>query len=211
MIMSTFKILAVSNRQLCSNNFLEQIEKIAVAKPSGIILREKDLMEEAYKMLALSVMEICQAYGVRCILHSFVNVARDIGCRAVHLPLPVLKNEAANLREFEIIGASVHSIEEAIEAERAGASYITAGHIFVTGCKQSLAPRGLTFLRNISKKVHIPVYAIGGITPENTNEAVNAGAEGVCIMSGFMQCEDPLKYMKSFKMNDSTKEESEIK
>jgi thiamine-phosphate diphosphorylase len=200
--MSTFKVLAVSNRKLCSNNFLEQIDKIAAAKPSGIILREKDLTEEAYKTLALGVMEICKAYGVRCILHSFVNVARSIGCRAVHLPLSVLKNEALNLREFEIIGASAHSTEEAIEAERLGASYITAGHIFATDCKQNLAPQGLTFLINISKAVYIPVYAIGGITPENTNEAVNVGAEGVCVMSGFMKCEDPLKYMKSFKMND---------
>lgn len=202
MTMSTFKLLVVSNRKLCSSNFLDQIEKIAAAKPSGIILREKDLMEDAYQMLAMSVSEICKAYGVRCILHSFVDVARNIGCKAVHLPLPVLKKEAANLREFERIGASVHSLEEAIEAEKAGASYITAGHIFETDCKPSLPPRGLTFLREVRKEVHIPVYAIGGITPENTDEAVNAGAEGVCIMSGLMQCKDPLKYMKSFKRND---------
>jgi len=202
MIMSTFKVLAISNRQLCSNNFLEQIAKIATAKPSGIILREKDMTEEAYKTLALGVMEICQAYGVRCILHSFINVARSIGCRAVHLPLSVLQNKAAHLREFEIIGASTHSLEEAVEAERLGASYITAGHIFATDCKPNLAPKGLNMLINISKAVHIPVYAIGGITPENANELAKAGAEGACIMSGFMQCEDPLQYMQSFKMND---------
>lgn len=202
--MYTFKLLAISNCKLCNNNFLEQIEKIATAKPSGIILREKDLTEEAYNMLALSTMEICKAYGVRCILHSFVDVARSIGCKAVHLPLPVLKNEAANLREFEVIGASTHSIEEAKEAERLGASYITAGHIFATDCKQDLMPRGLTFLANVSKAVCIPVYAIGGITPENANKAVDVGAEGVCVMSGFMRCEDPLKYMESFKLNSSS-------
>lgn len=196
-----FDVLVVSNRKFCPNNFPQQMENIARTKPAGIILREKDLTEEAYKRLALRIMGICKIYGVRCILHTFINVARDLGC-GVHLPLAILRKEAGNLQGFEIVGVSIHSAAEAMEAERLGASYITAGHVFATDCKEGLMPRGLPFLMSVSKTVCIPVYAIGGITPENAHQAVNMGAKGVCVMSGFMKCEDPLQYMKSFKTNN---------
>lgn len=201
MIMSMFKVLAVSNRKLCGIDFLKQMEKIARAKPAGIILREKDLTEEAYKRLAWSVMQICQIHGVSCILHTFADIARELGGGAIHLPLSVLRKEAGNLHEFEKVGVSIHSADEAMEAEKLGASYITAGHIFATDCKEGLAPRGLPFLVSVSNTVRIPVYAIGGITPENAHQAAKMGAQGACVMSGFMKCEDPLQYMKSFRIN----------
>jgi len=199
--MIMFKVLAVSNRKLCSNNFLEQIEKIAAAKPSGIILREKDLTEHAYEKLALKVIEICKSYQVPCILHTFVNVARNLGYRAIHLPISVLQKEFGNLHEFDTIGSSVHSVDEAMQAEKLGASYIMAGHIFTTNCKKGLMPKGYSFLMNIINAVRIPVYAIGGISPEKANEVVNMGVKGVCIMSGFMQCLSPLEYLMSFRID----------
>lgn len=198
MTMSTFKVLAVSNRSLCRRDFLEQIARIAAAGPEGIILREKDLTEAEYEDLARKVMEICRRYGINCILHTFADAARNLGAGAIHLPLAVLRRETGSLNDFDIIGASVHSADEAGEAERLGASYITAGHIFATDCKKGWAPRGLAFLMNICRTVRIPVYAIGGIRPENAGEAVGVGARGVCMMSGLMQCENPRDYMGSF-------------
>ena len=49
--------------------------------------------------------------------------------------------------QFQRIGTSVHSVEDAKEAERLGVSYMTAGHIYITDCKKGLAPRGLGFLK----------------------------------------------------------------
>ena len=102
----------------------------------------------------------------------------------IHLPLSMLTKELC--AEFQTVGASVHSIEEAQKAERLGASYIIAGHIFATDCKRNLAPRGLEFLNNVCRSVKIPVYAIGGITPDNLRDVLNAGAAGACVMSGLM-------------------------
>ena len=88
------------------------------------------------------------------------------------------------------IGCSIHSVEEAIMAEKLGASYITAGHIYATDCKKGLAPRGLDFLENVVRSVSIPVYAIGGIDIEGDRrkEVMIRGAAGSCIMSGMMRC-----------------------
>lgn len=182
-------LICITNRKLCSNNFLDQIEMIASAHPKAIVLREKDLSEKEYEQLARQVMQICQKHGTQCILHSFSNVATTLGATAVHMPLPLLQKMTPQEKShFQIIGASCHSLEEAKEAQNLGCTYITAGHIFLTDCKKGLPGRGLPFLEEICKTVRIPVYAIGGISSQNIESVRKTGAAGACIMSGFMRC-----------------------
>ena len=182
-------LICITNRKLCSNNFLDQIEMIASAHPKAIVLREKDLSEKEYEQLARQVMQICQKHGTQCILHSFSNVAIALGAVAVHMPLPLLRKMTPQEKShFQIIGASCHSLEEAKEAQDLGCTYITAGHIFLTDCKKGLPGRGLSFLEEICKAVRIPVYAIGGISSQNIESVRKTGAAGACIMSGFMRC-----------------------
>ena len=182
-------LICITNRKLCSNNFLDQIEMIASAHPKAIVLREKDLSEKEYEQLARQVMQICQKHGTQCILHSFSNVAIALGAVAVHMPLPLLQKMIPQEKShFQIIGASCHSLEEAKEAQDLGCTYITAGHIFLTDCKKGLPGRGLSFLEEICKAVRIPVYAIGGISSQNIESVRKTGAAGACIMSGFMRC-----------------------
>ena len=184
-----FKIIAVSNRKLCNRPFLEQIERVCKIHPEAVILREKDLTEEEYGTLAKEVMNICSRYQVSCILHNFWKTALELGCTSVHLPLPELRKLPEGVKEqFQRIGTSVHSVEDAKEAERLGVSYMTAGHIYVTDCKKRLPPRGLPFLQNVCQAVQIPVYGIGGIKIDEAqlHELKNAGAAGGCVMSGMM-------------------------
>lgn len=209
MIIYMSDIICVTNRKLCKENFLERIEKIAKENPKGIILREKDLPEqnaipknsvlvkeettaETYEALAKEVLAICDQYHTPCILHSFVEVAKELNCRAIHLPFPILQTlSEKDRRNFTILGASCHSVVEAKEAQRLGCTYIIAGHIFETDCKKGSKGRGLHFLQEVCESVAIPVYAIGGIHAQNINEVRNAGATGACMMSAFMTCEEP--------------------
>ncbi|MDU4960787.1 MAG: thiamine phosphate synthase [Sporomusaceae bacterium] len=196
-----FRLIVVTDRRQSCRDFLPQIERIAAAKPCSLLLREKDLPEAAYEALARQVYAICQQNGVECVLHSFIDVARRIGCRRIHLPLAALRRDRGLLQDFPVIGASVHSGREAAEAQALGASYLTAGHIFPTGCKPGLAPRGLAFLTEVVRTVSIPVYAIGGIDAGNAALAAGAGAQGVCIMSGFMQARDPGNYCRQLRLS----------
>ena len=217
-----YKLLAITNRKLCNNDFLEQIKNICTInknqelctyKKSGyataqnlytlnndtnmvidsvsIVLREKDLSEIDYKALAEKVLKICKENNTECILHTYHKVAKELDCKKLHVPLHVLKSNPDISKAFNEIGVSIHSLNEAIEATNLGATYITAGHIFATDCKKDLPPRGLDFLTSVCNAVQIPVYAIGGISPENAQQAVDAGAAGICIMSGLMKCKDP--------------------
>lgn len=181
-------IIAVTNRALCRRPFAEQLERVCRFHPKALILREKDLPEKEYTLLAKEVLELCQAYRVPCILHSYPEAARQLGCPYIHLPLPLLRKFSSQLGSFTLVGTSVHSADEASEAEELGASYITAGHIYATDCKKGLPPRGTSFLREVCQRVSIPVYAIGGIHLDSAQLAqiMECGAEGACIMSEMM-------------------------
>jgi thiamine-phosphate pyrophosphorylase len=186
-------VICVTNRSLCSGDFLEKIREIAVGKKaSKIILREKDLSEDEYRALAKEVLKICDEYGIICILHNFYNTALELNADGLHLPLHVFENmtdeERSLIRnKFKYLGASCHSAGDALKAVSMGCTYIVAGHIFATDCKKGIPPRGLGFLREICGSVDIPVYAIGGINSENMRDTIEAGAKGVCIMSGLMK------------------------
>lgn len=200
MIICMSDILCVTNRKLCGENFLTRIEKTAAAHPAGIILREKDLSESEYMKLAGDVVEICKKYNTLCILHTFASVAEKLNCRSLHLPLNILRTLSDKEKAwFKMLGASCHSAEDAVEAEKLGCTYITAGHIFDTDCKKGLPARGLEFLKRVCENVTIPVFAIGGIGFDNIAEVRKCGAAGACVMSGAMMCDDVEKYLGELK------------
>ena len=171
-----------------------RMEKIAKAKPFQVILREKDLSEEEYQALAKEVISLCEKYGTTCVLHSFPKAAHRLNCRKLHMPLPGLLEMTKEERSwFQVLGASCHSLEDALKARDAGCTYITLGHIFATDCKKGLQPRGTGLVKTVAEKINIPVYAIGGICAENSMEVKQAGAGGICIMSSAMTCPSPEK------------------
>ena len=188
-------VIAVTNRKLSQRPFLEQIKRVCQLRPEAIILREKDLSETEYAKLAEEVYNITTSYDVRLIIHTYINVARELGINTVHMSLHNMReyrkefidnvNKTNNIKT----GCSIHSVEEAVEARNMGASYITAGHVYATDCKKGLTPRGLDFLKNVCDSVDIPVYAIGGIDIDDgrRKEVKKYGAAGSCIMSGMMK------------------------
>lgn len=185
------KICCITNRQLCTQDYFAQIRQIARSCPKALIVREKDLPEAEYEKLAEKVMQVCAPYPVRCILHTYTDAALRLGAEAVHLPLPLLLSLPEKKKSsFRVLGASVHSVEEAVLAQNAGATYLTAGHIFATDCKRGLPPKGSSFLREVCAATKLPVYALGGIRQENAAACIQAGAYGVCMMSACMQRTD---------------------
>ena len=189
-------IICVTNRRLCRGDFLKHMRQLAAARPAAVILREKDLSERDYTDLAADVLALCSEYSVPCILHSFADSAAHLQADALHLPISLLREMApADRTRFRILGTSCHSLEEALEAERVGCTYTIAGHIFETDCKRGTPGRGLAFLRSVCKAVSLPVYAIGGITPQRIPAIRQAGAAGACVMSGLMSCDDPASYL----------------
>lgn len=174
-----FKV-AITNRFLC-NNLIEKISELT--DYDLIILREKDLSLEEYTSLAKRAVEVSD----KVVLHSFIDTAKLLNYKKIHLPFKSFVENIDILKDFSLVGVSTHSVDEALEAERLGASYVTASHIFPTDCKKDLEPRGLEYLKDVCSRVSIPVYALGGINSNNAQSCIDNGAKGVCMMSEAMK------------------------
>lgn len=179
-------MIAVTNRQLVRGDFMEQLERVCSVSPRAVLLREKDLSPDEYRELAAQVQEVCLAHDTPLILHSFSGVARELGTGRIHLPLPLLK-ELDDPSEWDALGTSCHSMEQMREAVSLGATYIFLGNIFETDCKPGLPGKGLDMLREVCAACPVPVYGIGGISEKRLPLLLDAGAQGGCMMSGFMR------------------------
>ncbi|MBN7772851.1 thiamine phosphate synthase [Clostridium aminobutyricum] len=200
------EIMCITHRKLIGASFLRQIEKIAAAGPDAIVLREKDLPEEEYAGLAAEVLKICREKRVSCIFHTWLSAAKDQKADGIHLPLPLLREFHQDAKKhFLIVGCSTHSVDEALEAQALGATYITAGHVFRTDSKKGYAPRGISFLEQVCGSVSIPVYALGGIGISNAEQCLNTGVAGVCMMSEFMKSADPDKLVRGIRETGTKK------
>lgn len=189
-----FDLVCVTSR-INSENFLLSVEKIAESSSvKSIILREKDLSENEYFTLAKKVNEICKKHKKPLVIHTYDSVAEKLNIKRLHLSFSDFCGKNISHDYFESVGTSVHSAEEAKTAQRFGADYITAGHIFETDCKKGITPRGIGFLQEICESVDIPVYAIGGINKKSVKQIAgikNKNLCGACVMSELMKSDNP--------------------
>lgn len=191
--MSELPLIAVTDNASCPRPLLEQIERLTrltQQRPQAVILRAKYIDSGTYRTLAKSAQKCCTAASLPLILHSNWQLAHELGINRLHLPLALLRQMPACERApFTWLSTSVHSVDEALEAQSLGASVLIAGHIYATQCKAGLAPRGLSFLHKVCKAVQLPVYAIGGIGFDAAQHAelLAQGASGACVMSAYMR------------------------
>ncbi len=177
---------------------MPRMNAVATAKPDAMILREKDINVGFYETLARIGMGSCKANGVRFVMHTFFSAAKKLGVEDIQLPMEVYRNFPKDLKGLNT-GASIHSLEELDEAVKAGAKWVIFGNVFETTCKPGKPAEGIEMLKKICAASPVPVYAIGGITPENARQCKDAGAAGVCAMGIFMTCPDPTELVKQFR------------
>lgn len=187
-----FKKIAVTDAACCPRPLLQQLKRLTSCpySPDAVMLRAKNLTAVEYETLARQALHIFQDTPAQIFLHGHWQLAQQLGVTRLHLPLKNLLALPPSYRSFfNDISVSVHSLEEARQAVECGATQLVAGHIYATGCKPSLPPRGLDFLRQISRESLVPVYAIGGVglNAAQWQELRECGAAGACIMSAYMQ------------------------
>ena len=190
-------VIAVTNRKLCTDNFVLRVREILSAEPFEVMLREKDLSDDKYCQIAKEIVADNNGYKKVLALNR-PEIALELGIENVHLTMQQLM-EHGRPSFIKRAGVSVHSAEEAETAQKLGADYLIAGHIYATDCKKGVPPRGIEFFRGVCESVDIPVFAIGGISENNFNEPLENGGTGVCLMSEFMKCENPYERVRIYK------------
>lgn len=188
----------ITNRKLVAKvNFLNVIEQAVSGGIDAIILREKDLPGEILLNLALKIKKIIAGRPVLLIINNNFEVAQRVQADGYHTNYKNFIQQKINFNG--LIGVSVHNLDEAIEAEKYNAGYLLASHIFPTDCKKGLKPKGLQLIKDIKKNVTIPLIALGGINPQNSDQVLAAGADGIAVMSYIMQSANPSEAAKEFK------------
>lgn len=163
--------------------------------------REKDLGAADLEALCQRLRELTRGHGAQLVVNDRADVALAVGADAVqrtHASLPV-----DHIRRIAgqrlAIGASVHSLEDAIDAELRGADWLVFGPVYDTPSKRRWGPpQGLERLTKVAGAVRVPIVAIGGITPERVKEVRAAGASGVAAIAGILDTPSPADATKRF-------------
>ncbi|MGA2122299.1 MAG: thiamine phosphate synthase [Methanoregula sp.] len=158
-----------------------------------IQLRDKHCPSRELIRAGKEIRTITRRAGATFIVNDRLDVALACGADGVHLGQGDMRCDTA--RQLAppafIIGISVGSVEEAVDAERNGADYVALSPIFTTGSKSDAGPgHGLHLLKKIRSAVGIPVIAIGGIGPGNAGRVIDAGADGIAVISAVVSQPD---------------------
>jgi thiamine-phosphate pyrophosphorylase len=176
---------------------LGKIRAAIAAGVDWVQIREKNL--SGRELLELAREAVASSRGLtRVIVNDRVDVAIAAGAAGVHLGRESLAARevvrwcrAGNAAADFWVGVSCHSLEDAREAETAGAAYIFFGPVFDTPSKRGMGePQGVARLGEICRSVAIPVLAIGGVSKENAAECVGAGAAGIAAIRMFQDAGD---------------------
>ena len=157
-------------------------------------LRDKHAPREELLPLAEGLRGICEEAGAIFTVNDDVELARSSRAHGVHLgqedgPLAVARDA---LGPDAVVGRSVGSAEEAIEAVREGADYLGVGTIYATPTKPEETADGPALLGEVADLgLVIPWFAIGGITLETAGEAAAAGAYGFAVVRAVLDADDP--------------------
>ena len=165
---------------------LDAIARNPADGPDWIQIREKDLEGRELLELVRLAMALPNSRGVKFLVNSRVDVALAVEAAGAHLPSnsPAPKEWRGIVPAGFLIGVSCHSLEEVVQAESEGADYALFGPVFDPMSKPANSPAvGLAELTRAVRAVRIPVLALGGITHENIDSCIDAGAAGVAGIS----------------------------
>jgi len=181
-------VYLITDRSISGHTHAQMTRRAVSAGIKTIQLREKEMTKKDIYKEALKLRELTSAYNATFIVNDYIDIALAAGADGVHLgqeDMPI--QEARKIMGGKrIIGISTHSLKQAVLAEEAGADYIGFGPMFHTVTKDAGSPRGIRALIEIRRHVRIPIVAIGGITWDNINEVLKAGADNAAVASAIL-------------------------
>lgn len=203
MAFMTPRLYLITDRSLFRDD-RDLYNAIKIAFKAGlrtVQLREKDLSGRQLFEMASTLQALASDFGGNLFINERVDIAMCVKAAGVHLgqsgipPLAVRKIAGNSLS----IGISTHSLQEAIDAEANGADFITYGPIFETPSKIRFGkPVGLASIKEIKKRLSIPVIALGGINLTNAADVISAGADGLSMIRGILGEKDIANTVKKY-------------
>ncbi len=183
-----------TSAQSRSGDVITAVQKSIQAGARFFQFRDKNADLTSLLNTGRVLTDIVNEVGGTILVNTSVDVARALNCHGVHRPGngPTIATLRQQLGDAAIIGASAHSLAEAIQAEQAGADFVTISPVFISTSKPGYGPAlNLEGLHLVASTLRVPVYALGGILPENTVGCLEVGAYGIAVMGGIMGAKAP--------------------
>lgn len=192
------KLYVITDRRLKPE--IESVREALEGGATSIQLRIKNASTREMIKIGKRIRELTKEYDALYFVDDRLDVALATNADGVQLgpedmPISLAREIAPNL----IIGASVYSLEEALQAEKERADYLGAGSVFPTPTKAGVRVIRVEGLRKIVESVKIPVVAIGGINHKNARDVLKTGVDGIAIISAIMGAEDVKKATEEMK------------
>ena len=181
-----YSLYLVTDRMRMSTRTLgEAVEQAVIGGCTLVQLREKDISALDFYTLALEIKKITDRYGIPLIINDRIDIAMAAGAAGVHIGQRDIPADIARkvIGKDMLLGVSVSSAAEAIDAVKAGADYLGVGAMFPTGTKPDAGFVSMEELGRIRKAVDIPIVVIGGISRENAMLFRPMGVDGLAVVS----------------------------
>ena len=188
-------LVLVTDRTLAAGRSLEDVVRAAVrGGVTAVQLREKDCSTRQFLEIGRSVQEACRSLGVPFVVNDRADLALVLKADGIHIGQDDLPPRDARrlLGPDAVIGLSVETLEQALAAEAEDVDYLGISPIFATPTKPDTRGEwdlaGLSKLRRLTRR---DLVAIGGINPENAGAVIEAGADGIAVVSAICAAADP--------------------
>ena len=181
-----YSLYLVTDRMRMSTRPLgAAVEQAVIGGCTLVQLREKDISALDFYALALEIKKITDRYGIPLIINDRIDIAMATGAGGVHIGQRDIPADIARkvIGKDMLLGVSVGSAVEAIDAVKAGADYLGVGAMFPTGTKPDAGFVSMEELGRIRKAVDIPIVVIGGISRENAMLFRPMGVDGLAVVS----------------------------
>lgn len=195
------RLYVLITEAVCRRPWLEAAELALQGGADCLQLREKQMESGELLARARQLVFLCRKYNALCIINDRPDIALLSGADGVHLgqgDLPLAEARKIVGREA-FVGVSTHNLEQARQAQSAGADYIGVGPCFVSGTKPRGYVAGLDWLRDVFEHVRIPAIAIAGITESNVDEVIRAGVRRIAVTAAVVGSDDPLTAARALK------------
>jgi thiamine-phosphate diphosphorylase len=188
-----FQLHLITDRKRCAGDLLAAVDQAVASGVDWVQVREKTAPAVDVYELCRRVQRACEDTGAGLIVNDRVDVARAVRAGGVHLAKKSLRPAVARplLAPDQILGCSVHSLDEAVRIAGTGVNYLTFGNVFPTDSHPGFPARGVEVLRAIVHAVNVPVLAIGGITVSNVGDVLATGCAGVAVIGAILGDPDP--------------------
>ncbi|WP_411955208.1 thiamine phosphate synthase [Alkalibacillus sp. S2W] len=196
MIEKQLALYLVMGSQNCKHDPVETLEKAIQGGVTFFQFREKGggskIGEEKIE-LGLRLKEVCRQYDVPFIVNDDLELVSELDADGLHVGQKDgdMKKMKESLKSYQMLGVSTHNVNEALEAQKLGVDYIGVGPMFNTSTKDDIEEvNGPIVIKEIRERLpNIPLVGIGGIKHDNASQVIEAGADGVAVISDITQAQ----------------------